>query len=120
MRDGTVEHFPGRVKSTSQGVRPRWPMLLECMYSRPSRIWMMMRATSISVMYFSCVTVSSSSPPVASSEISVISSRASYTSINLVVVVVVTLQGYQIVIVGRFKMRFSIYVLHSYTGTVMK
>ena len=37
--------LPGLTKRTSQGVRPRWPMPLECMYSRPSNNWRTMRAT---------------------------------------------------------------------------
>ena len=55
----------------SKGVRPRWPMLLECMYSTPSKICWINLAISISVMYLLEVITSRSSPPVASSLIRV-------------------------------------------------
>merc|ERR1719347_2120767 len=71
---------PGLVNRMSQGVSERWPMLLECIYSIPWSTWLIILAISISVMYFSEVTTSSSSPPVASSVIRVIWSLESYTS----------------------------------------
>ena len=39
-----ISEPPGRLNMMSHGVRPRWPMLFWCMYSRPSRIcWIILK-----------------------------------------------------------------------------